>query len=213
MVEMSLSRPQAARGDAGAVSGAGPHKIFALVLLPLWADEQARLRKNMECSIQKGRFNRVRDSDLFLLIRRGSGGQVVAVCEAAGIASPGSDPEKLRDTVHPSTWQELCEYLEGSTAKPKYFEYVMMRRSWDARSLGLTVDGVCAAIGADSMRRGYGPRMDVVSDTDAARAALLSLLGECPCHVRATVGPPDSGATGAAVSPTRKRPRLSSGTL
>ena len=174
-------------------------QVFCVAINRMWAMDQSDGTKTMECSNGWGRFNKVQENDLVIITIVGMrGNPVVAVGEA--LAPPTvnvSDAEILRPMVLPERFDDLKVYLSGG--KRKLFDFIRMKRVFDARSLNLTADALISNIGASKMQKAWQQRFEFVSGSAVVYESLLEQLKACPCHQHVAQFPapndrPSSGA-------------------
>ena len=174
-------------------------QVFCVAINRMWAMGQADGTKTMECSNGWGRFNKVQENDLVIITIVGMpGNPVVAVGEA--LAPPTvnvSDAEILRPMVLPERFDDLKVYLSGG--KRKLFDFIRMKRVFDARSLNLKADELINNIGASKLRPAWQQRFEPLSGGAVVYESLLEQLKACPCHqhVAQFPAPSDSPATPA----------------
>ena len=174
-------------------------QVFCTAIKPMWARGQADGTKTMECSNGWGRFNKVQENDLVIITIVGEpGNPVVAVGEA--LAPPTvnvSDPEILRPMVLPERFDDLKVYLSGG--KRKLFDFIRMKRVFDARSLNLKANELISNIGASKLRQAWQQRFEPCS-SNSRRALATSTSRNSPLQATAQRPPPQQRR------PTRHQP-------
>ena len=174
-------------------------QVFCVAINRMWAMDQADGTKAMECSNGRGRFKKVQANDLIILTIVGTpGNRVAAVGEA--LAPPtvnASDPEILRPMVLPQRFDDLKKYL--SNGKQETFDFIRMKRVFDARGLKVTADTLISNIGVSKLQKAWRQRFDIVSGSAVVYESLLEQLKACPCHqhVAQFPAPSDRPATPA----------------
>ena len=175
-------------------------QVFCVAINRMWAMDQADGTKTMECSNGWGRFNKVQENDLVIITIVGMrGNPVVAVGEA--LAPPTvnvSDAEILRPMVLPERFDDLKVYL--SRGKRKLFDFIRMKRVFDARSLNLKADELISNIGASKLRPAWQQRFEPLSGGAVVYESLLEQLRACAVHQHVALSPPTREGDAAQVS-------------